>query len=230
MQLTDVIGTAFLVNVDSVVYAYARGSGARLLLSKGNKTLDVDETVAEVITAAGTSLTAFTALSGDATGSIAVNPNYILTVASYNSGNDSQIILCDDNSEVKATIVVDTAFASMDAIIEASAGGASYSVYTALLTQTGTDAPTATVLENTLGGTVVWARSDVGDYTGTLAGAFTENKTWFPSPNFGWTNALKYANISRTDANVVQLYTTQDDSTTASDDWADLSIEIRVYP
>ena len=31
-------------------------------------------------------------------------------------------------------------------------------VYRALLSQTGTAAPTATVLENTLGGTVVWTR------------------------------------------------------------------------
>lgn len=37
-------------------------------------------------------------------------------------------------------------------------GGASYAIYTALLSQSGTDDPTATVLENTLGGTVVWTR------------------------------------------------------------------------
>lgn len=49
--------------------------------------------------------------------------------------------------------------------------------YRALLTQTGTDAPVATVLENTLGGTVVWTRDDLGTYLGTLADAFTANKT-----------------------------------------------------
>ena len=49
-------------------------------------------------------------------------------------------------------------------------------VYRALLTQTGTDAPVATVLENTLGGAVVWTYSDVGVYIGTLTGAFTANK------------------------------------------------------
>src|SRR5688572_16305439 len=52
-----------------------------------------------------------------------------------------------------------------------------YKVYVALLTQTGTSAPVATVLENTLGGTVVWARGGTGEYTGTLAGAFTADKT-----------------------------------------------------
>lgn len=52
-----------------------------------------------------------------------------------------------------------------------------YKVYTALLTQTGTNAPTATVLENTLGGTVVWTREDVGSYVGTLNDAFTAAKT-----------------------------------------------------
>lgn len=227
MQLTDIIGTSFLVNVDSVVYAYARGSGATLLLSKGNKTIDVDETVAEVITAAGTSLTAFTALSGDATGSIAVNPNFVLTVASVNSGNDSRIVLCDSNNETKATIVVDTAFASMDAIIEAAAGGTSYSVYTALLSQTGTDAPVATVLENTLGGTVVWTRDDVGIYTGTLAGAFTESKTYFSMT--GDADSAFFAAAARTSADTVQVYTF-DQSTAFADIFSSVSVEIRVYP
>ena len=40
-----------------------------------------------------------------------------------------------------------------------------YKVYTALLTQTGANAPTATVLENTLGQTVTWIRTGVGSYT-----------------------------------------------------------------
>ena len=44
-------------------------------------------------------------------------------------------------------------------------GGAEYLVYTALISQSGTDAPTATVLENTLGGTVVWTYNDVGNYS-----------------------------------------------------------------
>jgi len=47
--------------------------------------------------------------------------------------------------------------------------------YVALLTQTGTDAPVATVLKNTLGGTIVWTYSNFGRYIGTLAGAFTAN-------------------------------------------------------
>ncbi len=49
-------------------------------------------------------------------------------------------------------------------------------VYRALLTQSGGHAPTATVLENTLGGTVVWTYSNEGIYVGTLAGAFPEGK------------------------------------------------------
>lgn len=109
-------------------------------------------------------------------------------------------------------------------------GGASYLSYVALLSQTGTDAPVATVLENTLGGTVVWTRNDVGDYTGTLAGVFTVNKTWFATPGFDWSSSLKYANIGRVDADSVQLFTTTEDGTAEADDWAGLPIEIRVYP
>ena len=53
-----------------------------------------------------------------------------------------------------------------------------YKVYTALLTQEGTDAPVATILENTLGGDIVWSYFGVGTYRGTLTGAFTIDKTF----------------------------------------------------
>jgi hypothetical protein len=49
-------------------------------------------------------------------------------------------------------------------------------VYRALLTQSGTNAPVATVLENTLGGTLVWSRLNQGVYRGTLTGAFPASK------------------------------------------------------
>jgi hypothetical protein len=52
-----------------------------------------------------------------------------------------------------------------------------YKEYVALLTQTVTNAPVATVLDNTLGGTVVWSRNTFGNYSGILTGAFTVNKT-----------------------------------------------------
>jgi len=58
-----------------------------------------------------------------------------------------------------------------------SAGSAQPLEYVALITQSGTNAPVATVLKNTLGGTIVWTRALAGVYTGTLAGAFTTSKT-----------------------------------------------------
>lgn len=56
-------------------------------------------------------------------------------------------------------------------------GARPYKVYTALLSQSGTNAPVATVLENTLGGTVIWSYVSTGRYNGTLSDAFTSNKT-----------------------------------------------------
>ena len=53
-----------------------------------------------------------------------------------------------------------------------------YKVYTALLTQSGTDAPVATVLENTLGVTPTFIYDEVGNYKIALNGGFTEEKTW----------------------------------------------------
>lgn len=55
---------------------------------------------------------------------------------------------------------------------------ASYQIYRAILSQTGTSAPTAVVLENTLGGTVIWTRESAGYYRGTLTGKFLITKTF----------------------------------------------------
>ena len=54
-----------------------------------------------------------------------------------------------------------------------------YKVYSALLTQSGTDAPVATVLENTLGTSLVWSYNVQGVYFGqTASGAHL-----FSNPN-----------------------------------------------
>ena len=56
--------------------------------------------------------------------------------------------------------------------------GLGYTVYTALLTQTGTAAPVATILKNNTGSTFTWARTGSGTYTITASGnSFTSNKT-----------------------------------------------------
>lgn len=70
-------------------------------------------------------------------------------------------------------------------------GGAK--VYKALLTQSGTNAPVATVLVNTLSGTPVWTRSSEGAYIATLTGEFTSGKTicpQFPAFQYEGSNAI----------------------------------------
>jgi hypothetical protein len=109
--------------------------------------------------------------------------------------------------------------------VPASSGGAaSYLVYTALLTQSGTDAPVATVLENTLGGTVVWAYEDVGSYSGSISGGFDAEKTGII---MAVSVGFEGKNVTGGD---IYIYT-YDETYTGSDDYLDHTfIEIRVYP
>ena len=66
---------------------------------------------------------------------------------------------------------------AVETLVKTPASAVTYKSYVALITQTGTNAPVATVLENTLGGTVVWSRDMAGAYIATLTGAFPANKT-----------------------------------------------------
>ena len=131
------------------------------------------------------------------------------------------------------------------AAIGGGGGGTSYLVYAAVLSQTGTNAPTVSVKENTLGGTVVWTRSGVGIYNGTLSGAFPESNTvpipfgtapvsYMPIgnsslPDFYWT-------VVRGSDNIIQLIVNDlnfsaAELSTALDSYSGgLLVEVRVYP
>jgi hypothetical protein len=104
-------------------------------------------------------------------------------------------------------------------------------VYRALLTQTGTSAPTATVLENTIG-SIVWTRTTVGTYKGTLTGAFTIGKTWIPGMGIVADNFPACAvGIANTSANFVTVQSFNASVGAGSDDeLSSTPIEIRVYP
>jgi hypothetical protein len=107
-----------------------------------------------------------------------------------------------------------------------------YKVYTALLTQTGTDAPTATVLENTLGGTVTWSYDDSGRYLASFGSSlFLSGKTFIVcgsvndgDPNNG--SAVVCERVSDTSVKVI---------TTVLNSLSDYALngtpfEIRIYP
>lgn len=90
-------------------------------------------------------------------------------------------------------------------------------------------APTVTILENSIGD-IVWAYDSVGVFTGTLAGKFTEDKTYFPLPVsiiHPITGGLVTVGWSSEDEIVVSSY---DDTPELVDDVLDgVPIEIQVY-
>ena len=108
-----------------------------------------------------------------------------------------------------------------------------YKVYVALLTQTGTDAPVATVLENTLGGTITFGYDYVGTYSINSAGLFTSNKTFVQTTlGYTWNANIGLLNYAIQDDSLISLLTF-DSQTTApasNDVLTNTSIEIRVYP
>lgn len=103
-----------------------------------------------------------------------------------------------------------------------------YLVYIATISQTGTSAPTVTILENTLG-SITWARSTTGVYTGTLSSAFATNYTWCSATNSDESGSISVVKLRRTNDNAVTLQIL-DNTFTNMDAFTNVSIEIRAYP
>jgi hypothetical protein len=122
-----------------------------------------------------------------------------------------------------ATVGTNTTQIATTAYVLANSGALRYKVYTALLNQSGTNAPVATVLENTFGGTVVWSRNASGNYTGTLTGAFLLNQTFCSITNT-YNNSITASIIGNLSVNSVEVNTY-----TGDDKFVNTPIEIRVY-
>jgi hypothetical protein len=116
-----------------------------------------------------------------------------------------------------------------------------YKVYTALLTQSGTDAPVATVLENTLGYEPVFYRINTGSYrvdptAPLIAPTFNPSKVVMfighnTTSNAGNYNSLEYLGLDNGDGTVnIVTYNTDGDTFVTADGVLNYTpIEIRVY-
>lgn len=102
-----------------------------------------------------------------------------------------------------------------------------YKKYIALLTQSASSAPTAIVLENTLGGTPSFSYTSTGNYLLTLGSAFDSNKTYVIIGDSDVAQVICSAvNVSNND---VELRTFNLSGTYLNDIFNNTTIEIRVY-
>lgn len=100
-----------------------------------------------------------------------------------------------------------------------------YKVYSAILNQAGTAAPTTTVLENTLTGTPVFTRFAAGAYFMTLNAAFVVNKCW---QLVNQSDPTVFISVQRQSANVYAINATQG-GVSSDDIIQSAALEIRVY-
>jgi hypothetical protein len=117
----------------------------------------------------------------------------------------------------------------LQAIAVALENQITYKVYTALMSQVGTNAPTATILENTLGN-IIWARINAGNYRGSLDDTFLLDKLFIPCPSGGFDSAVNISGgglsykLVRLNDGLIELTTSATDSVLNY-----TPIEIRVY-
>lgn len=106
----------------------------------------------------------------------------------------------------------------------------SFKIYSAILDQSGTSAPVATVLENTLNGIPTFTRMGVGSYFIELTGEFTADKT-IVLIGQGATGSLSSTIINTIDdaPNIIYLNTYDDLGNLSDDKMYHTSIEIKVY-
>lgn len=111
-----------------------------------------------------------------------------------------------------------------------TSGDGSYKVYTGTVTQTSTNAPVVTVLNNTLGN-IVWTYIGDGAYIGTLPGGFPDVTKVFVYiqgiSDFSGAVSVLYRDTTNTV--IINTYSDNTAGTPANDLLINRSLEIRVY-
>jgi hypothetical protein len=105
-----------------------------------------------------------------------------------------------------------------------------YKVYTALLTQNGTNPPVATVLENTLGFEPIWEYASQGNYDCVSSNQWTQDKTIvFITQSDENASGITGAYLWNANS-IVRIYTRDFDGVGLNGVLAKTSIQIRIYP
>ncbi len=130
-----------------------------------------------------------------------------------------------------------TRWASLDYFNPGGSSSGGPLVYRATLTQSGTDAPEATVLENTLGGTpVISTPGDPGTHQITLEGAWPAGKVFctggvFPTDAYLISWGVQRNSNDILSFNVQKIFDNGGFALTPINDWpCTISLEILVYP
>ncbi|NAY90614.1 hypothetical protein GTQ34_01670 [Muricauda sp. JGD-17] len=126
----------------------------------------------------------------------------------------------NDNGQLEASEVDATEF-----LCNGDASGLPFLSYVSLINQTGTQDPTSTVLENTLGLSIVWTRESQGKYVGSLDSNIDIGKTVIfyttPTTHTGVRGEIVGDNEVR-----IEL---QNGTNAFADDFSNLSFELREY-
>lgn len=153
------------------------------------------------------------------------------TTANANLSGDDVIVKGEGNNigqGVKGLVIGDNKILNEDGIITPQINGITTASggYTALLSQVGTDAPTAIILADTIGG-ITWTRTAKGEYLGTPVSPLDVVNTFVIIGNVEHDN-LASAFIN-TDGNIV-VKTTNTSNHQHQDDVLNYSpIELRIY-
>lgn len=167
---------AFRLDDHSIIFVDTITGGSRLTISDNKEDtrniLEVSESPA-AIAALTTKLLQITDPNTRAT--TYINIDRIVEVKNSGDSSDNAVLIYNDNGDEYKYIKVNQTIAQF--ITSYNTQTRPYKIYRAIMNQLGAgNAPTAIVLENTIG-TIVWTYYGVGTYVGTLADAFTTGKT-----------------------------------------------------
>ena len=129
---------------------------------------------------------------------------------------DNNVIVINDGTPVTKKITVANFKSSL---------GLGYTKLVCLISQSGTSAPTLTILENTTGATFSTVRQAVGIYQiTTLSSVFTANKTLILANNYRFPFVIDISN-----SNTAITIGTYDGASTSDDVLFNSSLEVRIY-
>jgi len=140
----------------------------------------------------------------------------ISNLTELTSATDASEIVINDGTPTTKKITVANLKSSL---------GVAYTKLVCLISQSGTDAPTLTILENTTGATFDTVRQATGVYQiTTLSSVFTANKTLILANNYRFPWVIDFSNS--TTRITIGCY----DGVTAQDDvLLNTSLEVRIY-